>query len=67
MDATLALSFLCPLDGQLFDHRVDFAEEPVRVIACMRCQTRFSIGVDGSVRPLNRDLPAFQATLRESH
>jgi hypothetical protein len=63
VDGTLRIRFACPSCGQSFDHRVDFGQEPVRVIGCLRCQARFSLALDRTVTPLNRQRPAFRATI----
>jgi hypothetical protein len=64
MDGTLGLLFVCPVCGQQIDGMFDFSETPALVVACMPCQTRFRVHVDGKVVPLNRELPDFQATVR---
>jgi hypothetical protein len=64
MDGRLALCFACPVCGQVLDGVFDFVDEPALVVACMPCQTRFRVYLDGMVKPLNRDLPGFAATPR---
>jgi transcription elongation factor Elf1 len=64
MDGSLGLFFVCPVCGQQFGATLDFSETPALVVACIPCQTRFSVRVDGTVAPLNRDLPEFQAIVQ---
>jgi hypothetical protein len=49
----------------VFDGVLDFSDSVERLVACMRCQTRFSVYLDGTVKPRNRDLPTFAATFAQ--
>lgn len=64
MDGSLGLSFVCPVCGQRIDGTFDFSDTACLVVACMPCQTRFRVHVDGTVKVLNRDLPEFRAMVR---
>ena len=66
MDGKLALPFACPVCGQVLNGALDFSDTVARTVTCVPCQTRFDVALDGTVEPLNRRLPKFQATILDS-
>jgi transcription elongation factor Elf1 len=64
MDGRLGMLFACPRCGQVLDGVLDFRDTVALIVTCVPCQTRFDVLVDGTVKPLNRELPAFRATIR---